>query len=402
MSSKCAKNILTYFKNGGNVLCPMNENGLNSVRGICCKNNSKHQKFWVKQNSSWINFQGKLTSDLILEQFPQFCKRFSSEEKVIFTPGFYYSSDEKISLPKCVQQSKLKLEFIKSENTSYSSVPSESILPIYTDKNEKEAFDFKFYISNLKTRKLGRTLIYVQTINSTFDVLEGNYLEHGLTVITDQQLQGRGRGQNKWLSPKGCAMTSFQIKVNLNSRQGQKASLLQHLTSLAVVYSLKDKLLLKLKWPNDIYYGAKVKMGGVVVLSSIFKDEMIFNIGLGFNLDNSKPTLCVNNLLEENHTPKITREEFFAEFFNCLESFFDMLQTDEGLENILNLYHEYWLHQDQQVQILNAHGETVQGVVKCIDSDGYLKVELGDGRLESVQPGNNSFDMMQGLILPKK
>ena len=84
-------------------------------------------------------------------------------------------------------------------------------------------------------------------------------------------IKGRGRGQNSWLSPEGCAMTSFQLQYSLNSKQGQSASLLQHLVSLAVVHSLKDLLELNLKWPNDIYYGPKIKMGGVVILSSIFK-----------------------------------------------------------------------------------------------------------------------------------
>ena len=198
-------------------------------------------------------------------------------------------------------------------------------------------------------------------------------------------------------------MTSFQIKTNLNSRQGQKASLLQHLTSLAVVHSMKEHFSgLTLKWPNDIYFGAKVKMGGVVVLSSVFKNEMVFNIGLGFNLDNKKPTLCLNDLLQEKQIDRMSREDFLSRVFNCLESFMDMLENEDGLNYLLDLYHEYWLHQDQPIQVLDHHGKTIQGVVKFIDNDGYLKVELEDGSLESIQPGSNSFDMMQGLIMPKK
>ena len=84
-------------------------------------------------------------------------------------------------------------------------------------------------------------------------------------------IKGRGRGQNSWLSPEGCAMTSFQLQYSLSSKQGQNASLLQHLVSLAVVHSLKDLLELNLKWPNDIYYGPNIKMGGVVILSSILR-----------------------------------------------------------------------------------------------------------------------------------
>ena len=443
MSSKYAKHILAYFKSGGNVLCPIPDNGLNSVRNICCKNLSNNQKkYWVKQNSFWISYQGTLSKELLQEHFPQYCKKqqFSnsdnqlgdnngnSDETTTLTPGFYHTFQQDFKFPSSLQQSKLRLEFFNMEDDAKAgSVEATNVVAIchkYTQETnnylplfkfslkkkimgeeEEENFDFNLekFGSSLKTKYLGRSLIYIPVVNSTFDVLDGQSLMHGLAVITDRQLQGRGRGQNKWLSPRGCAMTSFQIKTDLNSRQGQKASLLQHLTSLAVVHSMKEHVTeLKLKWPNDIYFGSKIKMGGVVVFSSVFKNEMVFNIGLGFNLDNKKPTLCLNDLLQEKQIDRMSREDFLSRVFNCLESFMDMLENEDGLNYLLDLYHENWLHQDQPVQVLDHHGKTVQGLVKCIDNDGYLKVELEDGSLQSIQPGSNSFDMMQGLILPKK
>ena len=51
---------------------------------------------------------------------------------------------------------------------------------------------------------------------------------------------------------------------------------------------------------------------------------------------------------------------------------------------------------------MNESKKEVSGVVKKIDEDGFLVVELNEGERVSVQPGNNSFDMMQGLIMPKK
>ena len=399
-SSKNAKTILKYFKNGGNVLCSITENSLNCVRGICCKREEAFNRYWVKQNSFWISPKNSVvTSQTINSHFPQFCKSISNDSSTsdILTPGYFFSQNE--SLPSSIQQTRLKLEF-STQNDSLQA--SDTNLPIFTNISTPE-FDYNLFIQKLKTKYLGRSLIYVPIINSTFDVVDGKFLKHGLVVIANQQIQGRGRGQNKWLSPKGCAMTSFQLKTDLSSRLGQKASLLQHLTSLAVVRSLRDKLDLNLKWPNDIYYGSKVKMGGVVVLSNIFRNEMVFNIGLGFNLDNSQPTICVNDMLREGHLPKLSREEFFANFFNCLESLFDVLDNDDkNLETILDLYHEHWLHQDQRVQVQDLKEEVIEGIVKCIDNDGYLKVELPDGKMVSLQPGTNSFDMMQGLILPKK
>ena len=35
------------------------------------------------------------------------------------------------------------------------------------------------------------------------------------------------------------------------------------------------------------------------IINSIFQDEMTFNIGIGFNLANSEPTLSFNDLLKK-------------------------------------------------------------------------------------------------------
>ena len=82
---------------------------------------------------------------------------------------------------------------------------------------------------------------------------------------------------------------------------------------------------------------------------------MTFNIGIGFNLANSEPTLSFNDLLKKQGLSPLDPETYFAKFFNCLEKFLDMLETDDGKNNILQLYHQYWLHQ----------GKLLKGIDKC-------------------------------------
>ena len=83
---------------------------------------------------------------------------------------------------------------------------------------------------------------------------------------------------------------------------------------------------------------------------------MTFNIGIGFNLANSEPTLSFNDLLKKQGLAPLDPETYFAKFFNCLEKFLDMLETDDGKNNILQLYHQYWLHQ----------GKLLKGIDKCL------------------------------------
>jgi len=406
MSSKNGSKLLLYFKNGGNVLCPVkNSSNFSAVRGICCQKFPDYQKFWIKQSSQWIspNVGTEITKEFIKSHFSTFCHDNPDETQVTVTCGYLYTGDnfKKFGNEKSIQQSKILLDF---NPPSENEVVTEKYLPIYpySDKIKPE-FDWEKYQSQLSTKSLGQIVIYAKVVNSTFDPLEGpKPLKHGLAVIANRQIKGRGRGQNSWLSPEGCAMTSFQLQYSPSSKQGQNSSLLQHLVSLAVVHSLKDLLELNLKWPNDIYYGPNIKMGGVVVLSSVLRDEMTFNIGIGFNLANSEPTLSFNDLLKKQGLSPIDKETYFAKFFNCLEKFLDMLETDDGKNNILQLYHQYWLHQDQKVSVISENNEKTSGTVKCIDEFGYIMVELPNGEMVSLQPGNNSFDMMQGLIMPKK
>lgn len=57
---------------------------------------------------------------------------------------------------------------------------------------------------------------------------------------------------------------------------------------------------------------------------------------------------------------------------------------------------------NQDITIMDASGDKRQGKISEIDDYGFLKVQLANGRMESVQPDGNSFDMLRGLILPKQ
>ena len=414
MSSPQGQKMLHFFKQGGNVLCPVKDYlCLKSVRGICCHKSDDHSRFWVKQSAKWISFNhtSSLTKKAFKIHFGDFCtnntddKKDHTGETIVLTHGILFSNQSVDFISdKTVQQTNLLLEFY-SDDQSIESKNNHLPIRVHQNNEKSKYFNWEQYTSYLKTKVIGKSVIHVEVVNSTFDLLEGpRILKNGLAVIADRQIKGRGRGQNQWISPKGCAMTSFQLEYSLNSAIGQKASLLQHLVALSVVDSLKDFVELNLKWPNDIYYGSKIKMGGVVILSSIMKDQIIFNIGLGFNLDNKEPTLSFNALLNSEGMPPISKEIYFAKVFNTLEMFIGLLENgDEGLQKFLKIYHEFWLHQDQEVMLKNENGAKESGIVKNIDSDGFLVVELHQsGDRVAVQPGNNSFDMMQGLILPKK
>lgn len=134
----------------------------------------------------------------------------------------------------------------------------------------------------------------------------------------------------------------------------------------------------------------------------------ICNVGLGINLNNTKPTTCINDLIKEYNSkhnsalPAIQYERFFALIFNETEQLLDRIQSDRKLDYLYEQYYKFWLHSDADVNIEDRDGNKKRAKILGIDEFGYLKVQVkGRERTEVVHPNGNSFDMIRGLIFPK-
>lgn len=328
--------------------------------------------------------------------------------------GFYYCEQgivEKQIQEKITHKGKVGLKFVGCEEVSLrESLPETFNLKPF---NQESKFDVEEYLSNLSTRVIGRHLINLQSVSSSMNVITGPLLCDGVVVIPDQQTAGEGRGGNRWISPKGCAMFSLQIHVDPGVGIGKTPSLVQHIVGLAVVQALGEDIQLRLKWPNDIYFQDKVKLGGVVVNSSLSANNFIINIGCGLNLNNALPTISVNQLLNNQDLPSkspcriISREEYIAKVLNNMEALLDKFNHGKRCD-VIQAYHKVWLHTDQQVTILkkketdcNTEEEEVEVKIVGIDDYGYLVVKDRTGYQFSVHDDGNSFDMMNGLIRPK-
>lgn len=163
-----------------------------------------------------------------------------------------------------------------------------------------------------------------------------------------------------------------------------------------------------MKWPNDIYcqgqseksVGFFEKLGGVLVTSCISGHEVSATIGIGVNLNNKRPTVCLNELLVEAGSKPISLECFIASVLNQVERLIDCVNAHK-LQQVLNLYHDHWLHANSEISVRKGE-EFILSQVLEIDDHGFLRVKLkSTGEIVTVHPDGNSFDMMNGLIVPK-
>ncbi|XP_073996339.1 holocarboxylase synthetase-like protein isoform X6 [Rhodnius prolixus] len=288
--------------------------------------------------------------------------------------------------------------------------PSANLLPVL-QHSCPHSFSTVDYFENLNTKSVGRLVIFSEVITSSMQVIENLDLCHGFTVIPLYQTKGKGRGGNTWLSPKGCAMFSTQLHIPLNSHLGKYPSMLQHITSLAIVASIcqipgLEEMDVGIKWPNDIYVNKRTKLGGVLVSSVLSNDTVICNIGCGLNLYNKDPTVCVNDLIDSinketgSKIPELTYEIYFANVFNKLEELYKMAQAG-NIDDVKSMYYSFWLHSDAEVEVKLAEHNVKKVKIKGIDSYGFLRVETPDGNELTLQPDGNTFDMLSNLIISK-
>ena len=314
---------------------------------------------------------------------------------------------------KPFKTSEFRILFLQNVTSQWEE-PSPTLLPVYTDRAPpNNLFDAKMYFQSLNTGYLGRALIYTEVTTSTLNILNPRFvfsLPEGtsLLVVCSVQTQGKGRGSNQWISPIGCLMFSHLISIKQNTFLALRITLLQHIISVALVHGILtipdyEKLDLKLKWPNDIYYGKDKKLGGVLVnnYSMGSTNKCILSVGMNVNTEN---LLSLNSVIDDYNLKNRTTllhlklEYVLARCLNLLEQFLNDIEEGK-LSDILQLYYRYWLHADAELSLWDSEDIFV---IKSLDEYGYLTVKSkNDGQTYSIQPDGNSFDMLKGCIRKK-
>ena len=122
-----------------------------------------------------------------------------------------------------------------------------------------------------------------------------------------------------------------------------------------------------IKWPNDIYYNHKQKIGGIICQSTHNGRAFDVTIGVGINISNNRPTTCMDEIASQlqHHKVVLGRSNVLASFCN---QFVEAIKTFRmyGFEPFLEDYMDMWLHTDEVVTVVN-------------DEDEPQKRQAGDG-----------------------
>ncbi|MCI2230095.1 biotin--[acetyl-CoA-carboxylase] ligase [Polaribacter sp. MSW13] len=133
-------------------------------------------------------------------------------------------------------------------------------------------------------------IIKLNAIDSTNSFLkelaQNSTLENFTVVSTENQTNGRGQLNSKWLSEPHKNLT-FSIFIRFSSLEINHKKYLNFAISLAILEVLLDEKLSKLfiKWPNDIMSVNK-KICGILIENSIKGSKIKSSIvGIGLNVN---------------------------------------------------------------------------------------------------------------------
>ena len=153
--------------------------------------------------------------------------------------------------------------------------------------------DIDLLKSSIKGNGFISSVIYLDETDSTNNYAKKKEIQIDSLIVTDHQLDGKGRLGRKWVTKKQCNLT-FSIKKKLPFPPTENQFAVFYFSFhlfLAIKKTLADKLSskeiddLQIKWPNDILFKWK-KLSGILIESVL--PEGIYIIGIGLNCNQNK------------------------------------------------------------------------------------------------------------------
>ncbi|GAB3587370.1 biotin--[acetyl-CoA-carboxylase] ligase [Hymenobacter daeguensis] len=234
-----------------------------------------------------------------------------------------------------------------------------------------------------KTLFTGQQLVWLPACASTNSeaqrLIVQNRASEGCTIITDFQTAGRGQRGNQW---EGAPAENLMLSVVWQPTF--LAATEQFRLSQAValgVYDWAQTLLgtdpkLKLKWPNDLYYGDQ-KLGGILIENSLSGAKIQYSIiGIGLNINQQEFAVGTATSFAKVTGRSYQRDALAARLLECLERRY--LQLRAGQVGSLRRDYLQALYRYQEVHPFIIDGKTVSGQIVGVEDDGRLAVAVGN------------------------
>jgi BirA family transcriptional regulator, biotin operon repressor / biotin---[acetyl-CoA-carboxylase] ligase len=228
---------------------------------------------------------------------------------------------------------------------------------------------------------VGQNRVTLKSVDSTNNYLKEELskskpLPEGTVIMAEEQWAGRGQRSNQWLSEPGKNLT-FSLLLNPLFLRPDQQFFLNQCISIAVNETLRTILgpSLKIKWPNDIYYGDD-KLGGMLIENSIFGGRWKHAIvGIGINVNQvtfSGELINVTSIAKILHR-YYDLQDLLSQICSRIEAGYLRLRSgiypELSEEYLSRLYHLGESHRYR-----DSSGREFDGTIENVTDEGLLRV----------------------------
>lgn len=193
-------------------------------------------------------------------------------------------------------------------------------------------------------------------------LLNQGCIQNNTVIVAEEQIQGKGRNNNKWLSYTGNLHMSIVITSHTNI---QILSQLPFVTALAIGRAIDNT---QYKWPNDILLEGKKVCG--ILLESHNNNHII--IGIGVNVSNAPTYATYIN----KHYP-VTIDALLSEI---IENFSNIKQhwLNDGFSQVRKEWLAKAFNLEKEIQVATKK-QVIKGLFSDIDLSGRLILKNEQG-----------------------
>ncbi|RLE65622.1 MAG: biotin--[acetyl-CoA-carboxylase] ligase [Thermoprotei archaeon] len=228
--------------------------------------------------------------------------------------------------------------------------------------------------AKLKTRVIGRRMMFYKEVGSTMDIARAMHGHEGLVVLAERQRNGRGRRGREWVSPGGGLWFSVVLRPY---NPPQYTSLIPLFSALATAEAIENitDLTPSLKWPNDIQINGRKVCG--VLTEAIYELGEISSVIIGIGVNNNIPHEVfpenirneATSLMEETGYP-IPPLVLLSSILERLEEYYKLF-IRKNYEKILSIWKKKTLMLGSDA-VIGINGESIIGKVIDVDNQGRL------------------------------
>lgn len=281
---------------------------------------------------------------------------------------------------------------IPTENTRQNPISNFELITDQTVFSNHEfvndLLDVKQIQQGLETKDLGQNIFLYDSLPSTQVIakeLAVDFAKEGTMVISEEQTSGKGRMSRSWHSPKGAGLWfSFLLRPDVSLNQAPQLTLL---CAVACAQAIEEvsKVVVHIKWPNDIYVNGKKVCGILTELVTDRNQIQSVIIGVGINVNQ---TAFPEELAEKATSlrleagRKVDRTKLLQTFCRQFEKLYETYLS-AGFTPIKLLWEGYAISIGKEITARTPQG-TFYGTALGIDEDGILQLQLQDGSIKQI------------------